>query len=221
MLTALQPPRGRGIFDRGIQSNLSPASPECLAGAFPQCRNHRAFGVIAASESRGREGRAACAKRRAGRRGHFSRPYRGPFLCGEPSSLPRSILDQSACVLPVSGRVLPENVPRCFESLASLAPCRVSHTGREWRFTLSGLSFNPWFDFPSGGRAVFSVSAGGNHGRKCVPEALRNHRAHCLFASCAAAVRRSHSMTAPESSQTMYSMISRFFRSAHRPWRVP
>ena len=116
---------------------------------------------------------------------------------------------------------LPENVPHCFESLVSLAPCRVSHTGREWRFTLSDFSFNPWFDFPSGGRAVFSVSAGGNHGRKCVPEALRNHRAHCLFASCAAAVRRSHSMTAPESSQTMYSMISWFFRSAHRPWRVP
>ena len=42
---------------------------------------------------------------------------------------------------------LPENVPRRFESLVSLAPCRVSHTGREWRFTLSGFSFNPWFDF--------------------------------------------------------------------------
>ena len=123
MLTAFQPPRGRGFFDRGIQSNLSPASPECLAGAFPQRRNHRAFGVIAASESRGREGRAACAKRRAGRRGHFSRPYRGPFLCGEPSSLPRSILDQSSCVLPVSGRVLPENVPRCAVPLAFFPSC--------------------------------------------------------------------------------------------------
>ena len=130
MLTAFQPPRGRGFFDRGIQSNLSPASPECLAGAFPQRRNHRAFGVIAASESRGREGRAACAKRRAGRRGHFSRPYRGPFLCGEPSSLPRSILDQSSCVLPVSGRVLPENVPRRFGSLASQSLCRVVHAAR-------------------------------------------------------------------------------------------
>ena len=173
------------------------------------------------TESRGREGRAACATRRAGRWGISAARTVGRFSA---ESRHRSRVP-SLIKVPVSSpfRVgfLPENVPRRFESLVSLAPCRVSHTGREWRFTLSDFSFNPWFDFPSGGRAVFSVSAGGNHGRKCVPEALRNHRAHCLFASCAAAVRRSHSMTAPESSQTMYSMISRFFRSAHRPWRVP
>jgi hypothetical protein len=86
---------------------------------------------------------------------------------------------------------------------------------------LSGLSFNPWFDFSFRRKGCLSVSAGGKHGRKCVPEALRNHCAHRLFASCAAAVGRSHSMTAPESSQTMFTLISRFFRSAHRPWRVP
>ena len=85
---------------------------------------------------------------------------------------------------------------------------------------LFGLSFNPWFDFSFRRKGCLSVSAGGKHGRKCVPEALRNHRAHCLFASCAAAVGRSHSMTAPESSQTIFPLVSRFPWSARRPWRA-
>ena len=79
--------------------------PGVPCGGVPAVSEPPCFRRFRRTESRGREGRAACATRRAGSRGHFSRPYRGPFLCGEPSSLPRSILDQSSCVLPVSGRV--------------------------------------------------------------------------------------------------------------------
>ncbi len=221
MLTAFQPPRGHKNRHLGIQSILSPASPERTAGAFPQCRNHRAFGVFAVPKA-GAERAALPVLRGAPDAGGISAARTVGRFSAESRHRSRvPSLIKAPVSSPFRVGFLPENVPRCFESLVSLAPCRVSHTGREWRFTLSGFSFNPWFDFPSGGRAVFSVSAGGNHGRKCVPEALRSHCAHRLFASCAAAVGRSHSMTAPEFSQTMYTLISRFSRSAHRPWRVP
>ena len=113
--------------------------------------------------------------------------------------------------------------PDCFSAvqLSRCAGSGFSPITRSGYHRLSGLSFNPWFDFSSRRKGCLFVSAGGKHGRKCIPEALKNHRVHRLFASCAAAAGRSHSITASESSQTIFTMISRFSRSTHRPWRVP
>lgn len=85
-LTAFQPPRGQQARHLGIRSILSPASPERTAGAFPQCRNHRAFGCFALTESRGRKGRAACAERLRRTPGTFQPPVPFAVILPGPSS---------------------------------------------------------------------------------------------------------------------------------------
>ena len=123
----MQPPRGQQVRHLGIQSILSPASPDWPAGAFPHNRNHRAFGIFAVSEKPGQKRQPSFAAIRAGQYGHFSAASRLPFSAGDRHR-PRV---PSLIAVPVSSPFregfLPENVPRRFGSLKFLAPYRVLH----------------------------------------------------------------------------------------------
>ena len=104
MLTAFQPPRGHKNRHLGIQSNLSPASPDWPAGAFPRAGT-TVLSAFSPFPKAGAE-RAALLRCNSGRTVRaFQR--RKPFVvfCRGPSSPQCSILDRRSCVLPVSGRV--------------------------------------------------------------------------------------------------------------------
>ena len=151
-------------------NRLLSSLPGVPCGGVPAKRNHRAFGIFAFPKAGAERAAPPVLRGFAGRRGHFSRRALYRF--------------------PAGGRHRPR-VPSLIKALVSSPFREVRGTG------IMACSIQPVFEIFPPAESCLSVSAGGKHGRKCVPEALENHCVHRQLAFCAAAVGRSCSITRP------------------------